>query len=426
MTERNVTPQRTRGAVIYTRVSTGEQDKHGTSPETQRDACRAKALALGLPIVAEYHDGGISGGFLLSRTEFQAALADIRAGRADTLICPNISRYSRDVEHQQAVKKAVRAAGGQLVFCDMTFEDTPEGDLNFTIQGGFAEYEKAVIRKRTMSGKAARAAEGKQPCRRPAYGYHVVLSAEVQCGLHPPGTAGQYLIVEEKAAVVRRLFADYAAGISLNSLARALASEGIPSPNGAPAWPLASLRYVLANPAYKGEAAFGKSFSRVDESRLHQAHPRTGLPLKDVRFVTRRSPEEWTPIACPPLVTPDLWDAVQERFSRNRAEMSGNPRRVYMLAGRIFCPLCGGAMTAWGGGHKREKERREGLPKLTRYICLRHVQTKTAGLPVECSGWSHLVENIEADTVAALLSLARNPAAIDDADRRNKPRRPAN
>ena len=121
--------------MIYTRVSTGEQDKHGTSPETQRDACRAKALALGLPIVAEYHDGGISGGFLLTRPGVQAAIADIQAGRADTLICPNISRYSRDVEHQQAIKKAVRAAGGRLVFCDMDFDDTPEGDLSIRHHG---------------------------------------------------------------------------------------------------------------------------------------------------------------------------------------------------------------------------------------------------------------------------------------------------
>jgi len=91
---------RTRGAILYTRVSTGEQDKHGTSPETQRESCRAEALTLGLPVVAECHDGGISGGFLKARPGMQAALADIKAGLADTLICANISRYNRDVAHQ--------------------------------------------------------------------------------------------------------------------------------------------------------------------------------------------------------------------------------------------------------------------------------------------------------------------------------------
>ena len=144
---------RTHAAVLYTRVSTGEQDKHGTSPETQRDACRAKALSLGLPVVAEYYDGGVSGGFLLTRTGFQAALSAIKSGQADTLICPSISRYSRDVEHQQAVKKAVLAVGGRLVFCDAEFEDTPAGDLNFVIQGGFAEYERKAIADRLSKGR---------------------------------------------------------------------------------------------------------------------------------------------------------------------------------------------------------------------------------------------------------------------------------
>jgi len=68
------------GAVIVTRVSTGKQIQ-GTSLEDQVEACRVKALALGLPIIAEYEDAGISGGFLLLREGMQAAIADIQAER---------------------------------------------------------------------------------------------------------------------------------------------------------------------------------------------------------------------------------------------------------------------------------------------------------------------------------------------------------
>ncbi len=220
------------GAVLYTRVSTGEQDKHGTSPETQLAACRKKAEALGLPVVAHYHDGGISGGFLLTRPGIQSALADITAGRADALICANLSRYSRDVEHQQAIKKEVRAAGGRLVFCDMDFDDTPEGDLAFGVLGTFAEYERKIIRARTMRGKRKRAEEGQQPQRsRPAYGYHIVTNAEVAAGLYPAEMRGRYLVQEPMAAVVRRLFADYHSGsLGLSRLCLALNQEGVPTP----------------------------------------------------------------------------------------------------------------------------------------------------------------------------------------------------
>ena len=343
MTDRLTALARSRGAVIYTRVSTGEQDKHGTSPETQLASCRVKALALGLPVIAEHYDAGISGGFLLMRTEFQAAIADIQAGRADTLICLNISRFSRDTEHQQAVKKAVKAAGGRLVFCDMNFDDTPEGDLAFGIMGGFAQYEKAVIKDRTMRGKRKRAEEGQQPQRsRPPYGYHIVTNAEVVTGMHPAEMRGRYLVAEATAPVVRRLFAEYSAGgYGLSRLCLTLNREGVPTPGGGRAWREATLRVILMNPVYKGEPVSGRQKCSADESRLGQRHKLTGrlITTPDVRSLV---PEELRlTLSAPPLVTEAVWDAVQERLTQGRAQNSGNPRQVRMLSGHTFCPFCG-------------------------------------------------------------------------------------
>jgi len=153
------------GAVIVTRVSTGEQVRHGSSLENQLEICRVKAAAIGIPIIAEYEDAGISGGFLASRHGMMSAIADIQAGRADTLICATLDRFSRDVEHQLFIKKTIEFAGGRIVFCDMNFEDSPEGELNFVIQGGFKQYEKRAIRARTMRGKRTRAEQGQQPQR---------------------------------------------------------------------------------------------------------------------------------------------------------------------------------------------------------------------------------------------------------------------
>ncbi len=52
-----------------------------------------------------------------------------------------------------------------------------------------------------------------QPQRsRPAYRYHIVTNAEVECGLHPPEMRGQYLIDGDKAVVARRAFAFYSDG----------------------------------------------------------------------------------------------------------------------------------------------------------------------------------------------------------------------
>lgn len=400
------TPAHSSGAVLYTRVSTGEQDKHGTSPETQLDACRKKALALSLPIVAEYHDGGISGGFLLMRAGMQQALADIKAGRADTLICANISRYSRDTEHQQAIKKAVRAAGGHLVFCDMVFDDTPEGDLAFGVMGTFAEYERKVIRQRTMRGKRQRAEEGQPPQRsRPPYGYHIVTNAEVTTGLYPGDMRGHYLLVEPTAAVARRLFTDYHSGdYSLSTLCRALNNEGIPTPANGRAWREATVRVILMNPVYKGQAVSGRQTVSMNESRLGQRHKLTG------RLITQPHVRSLTPedrrltLSAPPLVTEAMWEAVQERLARGRAEGSGNPRQVRMLSGHTFCPHCGGKT-----GFKQQKAN----GKRYRYLlCNSHKDARYQFGVSPCRGDLYPIETVEQAVLQAVRDAWQNPAAI--------------
>ena len=333
-----------RGAVLVTRVSTGEQVRHGTSLAAQRELCQAKAEALGLPVVAEYEDAGISGGLLLMRAGMQAAIADIRAGRASHLVCATLDRFSRTVEHQHAIKREIEQAGGAVVFCDMDFDDTPEGDLNFAIQGGFKQYERQAIRARTMRGKRKRAESGQQPQRsRPAYGYHIITNAQVECGLYPPEMRGRYLISEEKAVVARRIFAYYHDGDGgLSKLALALNRDDVPTPGGGRSWREATLRVILMNPVYKGQPVSGRQKCSVDEGRLGEFHKLTGRPITrpEVRRLTDEA--DRVRLSAPPLVSAEVWDAVQERLARSRDEASGSPRQVRMLSGRTVCPHCGG------------------------------------------------------------------------------------
>lgn len=69
-------------------------------------------LRLTAEIIAHHEDAGVSGAFYESRSGIQAAIRDIETGRADVLIVYNVSRLSRDREHQSAIKKRVELAGG--------------------------------------------------------------------------------------------------------------------------------------------------------------------------------------------------------------------------------------------------------------------------------------------------------------------------
>jgi site-specific DNA recombinase len=410
MMERQITIQQTPGAVLYTRVSTGEQAKEGTSLGDQRDACRAKALALGLPIVAEYEDAGISGGFLLTRPGMQSALADINTGRADTLICANISRYSRDVEHQQAIKKAVKAAGGRLVFCDMDFDDTPEGDLAFGIMGGFAEYEKAVIKKRTVGGRIRRAEAGIQTARTYSpFGYKIVGRDDVLRGEYPADQLGQYQVVEAQAEIVRELFTRYASGVaSLTGLTRWLNDTGTPTRLGAAFWRVSTVSYILKNPVYKGLGVYGRKDHSHDETRQAQRHPLSGRPLKTTRTQRDADPSTWITWPVPAIVSEAVWDAANGRGAENK-KMGGNPSRVRMLAGRIFCPHCGTGIVC------AMYDKRRGQTEARHYVCGHYSRVSINTGRRECDPTYYEIAAVEEAVLTALLHAAEHPAAVQAA-----------
>ncbi len=329
-------------AILYTRVSTSDQAEHGTSLGEQLAACTKKAEQLGAQVVGHEEDAGISGGAYLTRNGLQNALGKIEAGHADTLIIANLSRFSRDREHQSAIKKRVQAGGGRLVFCDMDFADTPEGDLAFGIMGTFADYERKVIRERTVKGRRRRAEEGIQPGRSEApYGYHIPTHADVLRGSWLPETLGTYQIIEARAAFAREMFARAATGDSLRSICRWLTSAGAPTSQGGKAWYQTSLLCILRNPAYKGVGVYGRTQQFTDERR------RTEQGLRHVTYSRQRAPEEWQTFAVPALVDEATWNAVQERLDTNQARLSGNPRRKYLLSGVARCGLCGGPMTGF-------------------------------------------------------------------------------
>jgi len=408
MTTLSTKTPRTPGAVIYTRVSTGEQDKHGTSPETQIAACRAKALSLGLPIVAEYHDGGISGGFLLARPGMQAALADIQTGRATTIICLNISRYSRDIEHQQAIKKAVKSASGRLVFCDIEFDDTPEGDMHFGFIGQYAAYEKAVIKKRTMDGRITRAQNGIQPCRTfSPFGYKIVGKTDVLRGDYPPELMGQYIIVEEQAVWVREMFTRYAAGqTSIMGLSQWLNAQDVPTKNGAAFWRTSTVSFMLKNPVYKGLGIYGRNDCGHDEARLSQRNQNTGLPLTSTAYTHPADPATWITWPVPPLVTEEIWEAVQSRLLENKAKKGGNPRRVRMLAGRIFCPQCGNGLQVVVA------DNRPGFERKAKYMCGKHFHSMQSQARGACLPTRYSVPVVEDAVIRALQDATRRQEVV--------------
>jgi site-specific DNA recombinase len=392
-------------AVIYTRVSTGQQAEEGTSLEVQEAVCLKKAQEMGAGVMDIISDEGISGAFYLSRPGIQKALSLIEAGEANLLITMKLDRSGRDVDALRLIRKRVTEAGGKLVFADgMNFENNAVGNLMFTQLAGFAEYEREVIRERTMNGRRRRAEEGRQPSRSISpYGYHIVTKPDVMAGHYPQEELGTYQVVETQAQIVRRLFVRYAGGASLGKLCRELNSEGIPMPRGGEYWRRCAVQRILRNPVYKGTPVFGRYATKTDEKRAADG--------RKVTYVVEAEEANWIVLQAPALIDEQTFERCQKRLAEGRTIRSGNPNRVHMLSVLIRCPVCGKAMA--GKWVKRVYKSKETQFDHF-YNCRNAYRSSNPGGAV-CINQTYRADDMERLTCDAVRTVAKRPELVEKA-----------
>lgn len=393
--------EKTPRAVIYCRVSTDIQTEN-SSLGAQFVSCQKKATEIGAEVVGHFEET-VSGGLYLARPGIQKALELIESGGADTLLVAKLDRAGRDVDNLRAIQKRVEAAGARLIFADgLNFERTPIGRLLFTQLGGFAEFERELIRERTVRGSRALATRGIMPnrARRP-YGYRFVTAADVAAGTHAAAEVGRYLIVEDEARRVAWMYEQYNAGRSLTGLAAQLHEQGVSTPHGAPFWRITGIRVMLMNPLYKGQAAFGKYEHGSDETRLARGYA--------PKFRRRRPPEEWLYFEAPAIVSAEVWKAAQERLKEGRAVRSGRPDRRVLLTGLARCPTCGCALrfttmpSRTAGGPRRSPA----------YSCTRKLAPDV--YPRRCPNSYYRATTVDEAVLRGVVALLHQPALFEAA-----------
>ncbi len=402
MNETEITTKTIR-AILYARVSTGNQADTGTSLPEQFVLCRRKVEELGGQVIAEYADPGVSGALYLSRPGIQAALRDIEQGKANTLVIAKLDRTGRDVDVIRAIGKRVQAAGARLIFADgMNFENNATGKLMFTQLAGFAEFEKELIRERTMAGRASRAREGIQPYRsRSPFGYYVPTKEDVLKGMFPAGSDGRYVIVEDQAQIVRDIYSEYASGASLREVSRSLLKRGTASPRGGAFWQPISIKHLLENPVYMGKPAVGRHSFRPVE-RQDERGARKGVSVR------RTDPSQWITLSCDAIVDEHTWRLCNERLKENRALLGGNFKHKYLFSGLLRCPTCRRPMVA----HGRTDGRRGGM-----YYHCRFYSPSQHPLGESCTPTCHAGTKAEPIILSGAYDTASRPEAIEIAVR---------
>jgi len=98
---------------------------------------------------------------------------------------------------------------------------------------------------------------------------------------------------------------------------------------------------MLRNPAYKGEAAFGKTRVGPLPARLRPVRGGSEQPCRAYGLYDTPA-EDWISIPVPRLVDPALFDAVREQLAENRRRSRQSARGArYLLQGLLVCHACG-------------------------------------------------------------------------------------
>src|SRR6266567_5454826 len=124
---------------------------------------------------------------------------------------------------------------------------------------------------------------------------------------------------------------------------------------------------MLKNPAYKGEAAFGKTRWVPNGPRLRVPRGKPAQPRR--AFWGKDAPkEEWITIPVPALVDPVLFEAVQEQLEENRrrARIPEKGSR-YLLQGLLVCAKCGYAYHGCTNDERNAYYRCSGSMSLPRF-----------------------------------------------------------
>ncbi len=315
--------------VCYARFSS--ENQRDASIADQIEICRRFAEKQGWKILRTYEDRALSGASPF-RPAYQELLKDLALRRFDVVVVEALDRLGRKLADVADLHDRLGFAGVKLYAVATGGEITA---MHIGLLGTMAQLFLSDLREKTWRGQLGRALEGKIPGGK-AFGYDVVAAGE----------GGERRINEAEAEVVRRIFREFADGVSPRAIARRLNTEGVPGPDGRP-WGDTTIRGqadrgtgILNNALYVG---------RLEWNRCsYVKNPQTG------KRVARPNPrEEWEIREVPQLRIIDdaLWNRVKERQQEVRIEMgrdaAGNAlnrahRRILLLSGILFCGCCGG------------------------------------------------------------------------------------
>ena len=311
--------KREHGAMILARYSTDNQNPD--SIEVQIDKCTEWCHQNHIPILGIFADMAVSG-MKDTRPQYEAMMQQLRQGIADTVVIYDQSRMFRKMTAWFAFRDELSAMGVTVVSVTQPMIGKDLRDpTNFLAEGSMALFNQIwalQTRQKVMEKMRFMARNGQHTGGKPPLGYSV--------------EDGRLVVCEEEAAVVRRIFSEYAGGKTYRDIIAGLNKDGLKTKKGNP-FGSNSLHDLLHNEKYIGTLVYGQAPYREDGTR--NTHSKDGTDVIRIED------------AVPAIIDKEIFRIVQERMKQNKRQQGGRPskNREYPLRSKVFCSDCKSAMT---------------------------------------------------------------------------------
>ena len=311
----------------YARVST-DREEQATSYEAQMTYYKTYIEGHeDWEFVGMYSDEGITATNTKKRDGFNQMVEDALDGKIDLIITKSVSRFARNTVDSLTTIRKLKEKGIEVYFeKENIWTLDAKGELMITIMSSLAQEESRSISENTTWGKRKQFADGKGSV---AFSWFL-------------GYDKDFKINEEQAATVRLIYRLFISGLSFYAITKELESRGIKSPSGKDRWHISTVKSILTNEKYRGDALLQKQYT-------------TDFLQKKRKTNNGEIPQYYVEEHHEAIIPPAQFDFVQAELARR--EQNGRYSGVSIFSNKIKCGCCGG----WYGSkvwHSTDKYRK--------------------------------------------------------------------
>ena len=243
-----------------------------------------------------YIDEGITGTSIAKRKNFVRMMEDAKDGHFDLIVTREVSRFARNTVDTLQQTRLLKRMGIEVYFTEdgiWTMNDE-DGELRLAIMATLAQNESKKTSMRVKAGQMVSFQNGV------VYGTGNVLGYDK--------VGPEYVINEEQAETVRRIFDLYLAGNGYHKIMKQLEKEGRRTAMGKTMWHYATVGHILKNRLYCGELEYRKEYV---PDYLEQKRAKNKGELERVIVEGKHQP----------IVTKEEFGRVQKMMAEKDAQM---------------------------------------------------------------------------------------------------------